>query len=151
MKKPKLSDLAYDDGPYSDPGYTVDEMDGEVTVDEIDGGEELAMAEEYADEEESGGSDGVYMDPEVMQIVASFGIEGAHMPLETWGHWIYALLAAGVFFGLVVMMFERGSAEMLHLVYVGLFTATFGIVFLLMLQWIAEISLLLPTRGFRRI
>ena len=141
-----VSDLAYDDASYSDE-YGVDDIDGDVTVDAIEG-EELAMAEEYAEEDESEGSDGVYMDPEVMQIVATFGIEGAHMPLETWGHWIYALLAAGVFFGLVVVMFERGSAEMLHLVYVALFTATFGIVFLLMLQWIAEISLLLPTRGF---
>jgi RsiW-degrading membrane proteinase PrsW (M82 family) len=64
-------------------------------------------------------------------------IDGAHLSYDTWMHWVYALLATGGFFGVIWLLFIPGNASPRQVFIVGLATATFGIVFLLAVQWIA--------------
>lgn len=74
-------------------------------------------------------------------------IEGAHLAYNTWVHWLYATLAAAGFFSLLMLMFPPGTAKPAHLLAVGLFTGTIGIVFLLAVQFIADMSQGLWFRG----
>ena len=63
--------------------------------------------------------------------------DDAHLPRETVRHYIYAGVSAFVFWGFLLAMFARESARPGHLLLVGLFTATLGIVFLLGVQYVA--------------
>ena len=74
-------------------------------------------------------------------------IAGAHLPRDTWLHWLYGLLASVAFMGMLVGLFERGNARVPHLLGVGLATATAGIIFLLAVQWIAAFSAGMPLVG----
>ena len=74
-------------------------------------------------------------------------ITGAHLPRDTWLHWLYGVLASVAFMGMLVGLFERGNARVAHLLGVGLATATGGIFFLLAVQWIAAYSAALPFYG----
>jgi RsiW-degrading membrane proteinase PrsW (M82 family) len=70
-------------------------------------------------------------------------LDGAHLAKDSWAHWLYALLAAGAFFALTLAAFPRGPADDTkpqHLLYVGLFTGTAGILFLLGVQFAADAS-----------
>ena len=73
--------------------------------------------------------------------------EGAHLPRETWVHWIYAAIAAALFIALVRLLFESGDATIPHLLLVGIVTATVGIISLLAFQWIADWSQGVWVRG----
>jgi RsiW-degrading membrane proteinase PrsW (M82 family) len=53
-------------------------------------------------------------------------------------HWLYALVAAALFMGFLLVLASQGTAEPLHLLLIALFTATIGIVFLLFVQFAAE-------------
>jgi RsiW-degrading membrane proteinase PrsW (M82 family) len=53
-------------------------------------------------------------------------------------HWGFALIAAGAFFGLMMFLFDRGSAKAQSLLFTGVFTGTVGIILLLVLQFVAE-------------
>ena len=64
-------------------------------------------------------------------------LEGAHMPRRTFMHWLYALLASGVFFLLGMFIVRDKDAHPGGLAAAGLFTGTVGIVLLLGLQWLA--------------
>jgi protease PrsW len=67
-------------------------------------------------------------------------IEGAHLAYGSWNHWYYAI-AAAVFFGLASFaLFPQGNAQWKHLLLIPVGTATFGIVFLISLQWIAAFA-----------
>lgn len=70
-------------------------------------------------------------------------IDGAHLSSESWAHWLYALLAAAFFCGLIHWLFERGEAQITYLLAIGLLTATVGIFMLIAFQWVAGI-----TQGF---
>jgi RsiW-degrading membrane proteinase PrsW (M82 family) len=65
-------------------------------------------------------------------------IDGAHLAYNSWMHWFYALLSAAGFLGVTWLIFSHGNARPKHVLWVGVSTATFGIVFLLGVQWIAE-------------
>ena len=64
-------------------------------------------------------------------------IEGAHLARKTFLHWIYALLAAGVFLALTLVLFP-GAGQAVHILAIALFTATIGIVLLVLVQLLAE-------------
>jgi RsiW-degrading membrane proteinase PrsW (M82 family)/phage FluMu protein Com len=64
-------------------------------------------------------------------------VEGAHLSMNSWVHWLYALLSAAMFFGLIVALFPLVETKASHMLVVGLITATCGIFSLLMFQWIA--------------
>jgi RsiW-degrading membrane proteinase PrsW (M82 family) len=64
-------------------------------------------------------------------------IEGAFLPRKTFVHWIYALLAGGVFLAITFVLFP-GARQAIHLLVIGAFTATIGILLLLLAQLLAE-------------
>lgn len=70
-------------------------------------------------------------------------IEGAHLLKNTWMHWIYAAMAALAFWIILILLFPKGNAAPIHLLLVGIATATLGLVFLLSVQWLAD-----KTEGF---
>jgi RsiW-degrading membrane proteinase PrsW (M82 family) len=55
-------------------------------------------------------------------------------------HWLYALAAAAIFLAAMLLLFEHGSATLAQVLTIGICTATFGILFLLCVQWIAEVT-----------
>jgi RsiW-degrading membrane proteinase PrsW (M82 family) len=67
-------------------------------------------------------------------------IEGAHLPRATWTHWLYALLATAGFLAAVYGLFDRGDAVFWQVLLVIGSMATFGILFLLAVQWIAAFT-----------
>jgi RsiW-degrading membrane proteinase PrsW (M82 family) len=66
--------------------------------------------------------------------------EDAHLSYFTNAHWLYALISAGGFFGLMLLCFEIGRAKTWQLGVVALATATAGILFLIVVQWIAAFT-----------
>jgi RsiW-degrading membrane proteinase PrsW (M82 family) len=77
---------------------------------------------------------------ELLNAVPGGRLDGAHLAHDTFTHWIYALLAALGFFGIIFVLFDRGHARWKHLPLVGLFTSTAGIIFLLVVQQIAQFT-----------
>lgn len=65
-------------------------------------------------------------------------VEGAFLPRKTLWHWVYGLLAAGLFLGCTLFLFPADAGEPLHLLLIGLFTATIGILLLLLAQFLAD-------------
>ena len=70
-------------------------------------------------------------------------IEGAMLPRRSLAHWGLAAISALGFWFLILQFFPRGTAKPKHLLYVGLFTGTGGIVLLLIVQALAD-----ATRGW---
>jgi len=56
----------------------------------------------------------------------------AHLPRDSQLHWLYAALSAGVFACLISLCFAPGTAPPLHILGVGLFTGTVGVLLLLL-------------------
>jgi hypothetical protein len=54
-------------------------------------------------------------------------LAGAFLPRNSWLHWAFALVSAVLFLGFCMLLAVDKSAEPLHLLLVGLFTATIGI------------------------
>jgi RsiW-degrading membrane proteinase PrsW (M82 family) len=64
-------------------------------------------------------------------------IVGAFLPRNTIMHWFLAILAAGLFFAILLLMSRDGSAEWWHLLVLGSIIATGGIALLLTIQFLA--------------
>ena len=67
-------------------------------------------------------------------------LEGAHLSRSSYIHWAYAGTAAVGFLLLVLLMFSVERSEPLHLLAIGAFTGTLGIVFLFAVQICSQIS-----------
>lgn len=67
-------------------------------------------------------------------------LPGAHLPRRTIIHWLYATLSATAFLILVTVIFPPGTANPLSLAAAGIFTATLGILFLLIVQVLAMVT-----------
>jgi RsiW-degrading membrane proteinase PrsW (M82 family) len=61
-------------------------------------------------------------------------LDGAHLARNSAGHWIYAAIATAAFLLLLGLFFSVERAQPLHLLAVGAFTGTVGIIFLLLVQ-----------------
>jgi hypothetical protein len=61
-------------------------------------------------------------------------IQGAHLAHDSSTHWLYAALSAALFFLVMLLLFPKGDTKIGHLVSVGVFTGTIGILFLLAVQ-----------------
>lgn len=61
-------------------------------------------------------------------------IEGAHLSRDSWMHWLYAMIAAGVFFGALTLVFPASRATPRQLLRIGIFTGTIGILLLICFQ-----------------
>ena len=79
----------------------------------------------------------------LFELLPDQKIEGAHLSHGTWVHWLYALAAAALFLVAILVLFQPGSATLSQVLTIGTCTATFGILFLISVQWIAE-----ATQGF---
>ncbi|HMC89690.1 MAG TPA: PrsW family glutamic-type intramembrane protease [Gemmataceae bacterium] len=64
-------------------------------------------------------------------------LSGALLPRRTLMHWAFALIAAILYLAFIVLLSADGSAEVHHVLGIGLFTATIGILFLFLVQLIA--------------
>lgn len=67
-------------------------------------------------------------------------IDGAHLARDSWMHWLYALASIVLFLLMLRYFFDRGDAEWPHIVLVGVCVATFGVFFLLVVQFIAAVT-----------
>ena len=65
-------------------------------------------------------------------------VEGAFLPRETSTHWIFAILAGGIFMGLGLLLLPAKTTKPLHVFLAGLFTGTGGVLLLLLVQMIAS-------------
>ncbi len=68
--------------------------------------------------------------------------DSAHLPRKTLVHWLYAVVAAIVFWSFALLLFPGEKKTPLHLLLIGLFTGTAGIILLLGFQFLAR-----ATRG----
>lgn len=75
---------------------------------------------------------------DVLTALPNQRLDGAHLPRKTWVHWLYAGLATVLFVGLLVFLTTSQEAELRSLLGIGLFTGTIGILFLLLVQFLAE-------------
>lgn len=64
-------------------------------------------------------------------------IEGALLARESWTHWVFALLAAGGFFGVALLLLPAPDCRPTRVFLVGVFTGTAGVFLLLVIQFIA--------------
>ena len=71
-------------------------------------------------------------------------LAGAHLARDSATHWVYAAIAAVAFLALLGLLFSVERANPLHLLGVGAFTGTIGIVFLLLVQFCSNFRF----RGF---
>jgi RsiW-degrading membrane proteinase PrsW (M82 family) len=62
----------------------------------------------------------------------------AHLPRATWAHWVYAAMAAAAFWVFALVLFPGEAKTPSHLLMVGLFTGTVGIILLLGFQLAAS-------------
>jgi RsiW-degrading membrane proteinase PrsW (M82 family) len=67
-------------------------------------------------------------------------LDGAFLPYRTWMHWVFAGLATILFMAFFLLLASHGTAESSHLLGIGLFTATAGILFLFLVQALASWS-----------
>jgi len=80
-------------------------------------------------------------DPELLfEALPNQKLAGALLPRKTWLHWGLAAGSAVLFLGFLLLLAKYGTAEPRHILYVGLFTATCGVVLLLLFQVAAEWS-----------
>jgi RsiW-degrading membrane proteinase PrsW (M82 family) len=74
---------------------------------------------------------------EVLDALPEHRIEGAFHARDTGAHWLYALLSAGAFWGLILLLYPLGKASSKQIWFAGIFVGTIGILLLLGLQWTA--------------
>ncbi len=84
---------------------------------------------------------------ELLKALPDGRIEGALLAHDSARHWLFAGMSAFGFLSLLVLMFPQGRAKPWHLFAVGLFTATIGIFFLLLVQWAADSAGNFQVRG----
>jgi RsiW-degrading membrane proteinase PrsW (M82 family) len=65
----------------------------------------------------------------------------AHLPYDSAMQWVYGAIAAAAFLLLILGFFSVERVHPLHLLGIGLFTGTVGIIFLLMVQFCARFRL----------
>src|SRR5207237_10648165 len=61
-------------------------------------------------------------------------LKGALLPRDTWAHWLFTLGGAALFLGFLWALSLEGTATPQNLLAIGLFTATIGILFLIVVQ-----------------
>jgi RsiW-degrading membrane proteinase PrsW (M82 family) len=75
---------------------------------------------------------------DLLQVMPNGKLLGAHLPRDSAMHWIYAAIAAAGFLILTLAFFSVERANPLHLLGIGFFTGTVGIVFLLVVQFCSQ-------------
>ena len=81
---------------------------------------------------------GVSLD-DLLRVMPEGKLLGAHLPRDSGMHWIYAAVAAAGFLILTLAFFSVERANPLHMLVIGLFTGTVGIIFLMLVQFCSQI------------
>ncbi len=81
--------------------------------------------------------DGVSLD-DLLRAMPEGKLLGAHLPRDSAMHWMYAAVTAAGFLILTLAFFSVERANPLHLLGIGLFTGTVGIVFLILVQFCSQ-------------
>src|SRR5204863_6294577 len=68
-------------------------------------------------------------------------ISGALLARDSLVHWLFAFVAAAVYMTFLILLASDKCAQPLHLLGIGLFTATCGIFLLLVLQALASVRI----------
>jgi RsiW-degrading membrane proteinase PrsW (M82 family) len=77
---------------------------------------------------------------EILGTIPSGKFSGAFLPRHTWAHWLFAAGSVVLFMTFLVFLASDGSAQPGHLLGLGAFTATVGIVFLFIVQFLASMT-----------
>lgn len=77
---------------------------------------------------------------DVIDALPNHKLPGAFLPARTWLHWAFAGGATVLFMAFFLLLASGKAAEPMHVLGLGLFTATIGIVFLLLVQLLANWS-----------
>lgn len=85
-------------------------------------------------------SDGELDEDDLFAVLPDGKIEGALLAQGSHLHWLLAAGATVVMLGGVWLLFERGAATPRQFLLVALSTSTFGILFLVMVQWMAMLT-----------
>ncbi len=75
---------------------------------------------------------------DLLRVMPEGKLLGAHLPRDSAMHWIYAAVTAAAFLILTLAFFSVERANPLHLLGIGLFTGTVGIVFLMAVQFCSQ-------------
>ena len=78
---------------------------------------------------------------ELFAVLPEGKLFGAHLSQSTIMHWVYATVAVTGFLLLILLMFSVERANPLHLLGIGLFTGTAGIIFLFAVQFCSQIDI----------
>jgi RsiW-degrading membrane proteinase PrsW (M82 family) len=85
---------------------------------------------------------------QIFAVLPDHKLLGAWLPRDTWAHWLLTAGAALLFFLFLLALTLEGSAKPQHLLIVGVFTATVGLLFLFVVQALAAWSqhfIVIPT------
>jgi RsiW-degrading membrane proteinase PrsW (M82 family) len=85
---------------------------------------------------------------DVIMALPDHRIEGAHLSRDSWRHWLYAGIAASLFFGLLTLAFPASRASPQQVLRIGVFTGTIGILLLICFQVAAAATEGVWLRGF---
>jgi len=77
---------------------------------------------------------------DVIKALPDEKLTGAFLGRKTWAHWGFAAVMAVVFMAFFMFLASDGSAVPAHLFGIGFFTATIGILLLILFQYAAEWS-----------
>jgi RsiW-degrading membrane proteinase PrsW (M82 family) len=93
----------------------------------------IAMLEDKLDE-------GKASEDELFALLPGSKLKGALLPRNSWAHWGMAAGAAVLFMAFFLLLSAHGGAEPTHILGSGLFTATAGILLLLFVQFLADVT-----------
>ncbi len=82
--------------------------------------------------------DGIKSLDDLLHAMPGDKLIGAHLARSTFMHWVYAAVSIVLFLALIMIFFPVEPAQPVHLLAVGLFTGTIGILFLLAVQFCAQ-------------
>ncbi len=83
------------------------------------------------------------MDPDdLLRLLPGNKLPGAFLARDSYLHWLFALIAVAAFLTFLVFLASDKSAQPLHLVGLGFFTATGGILLLLVVQALAGLGII---------
>lgn len=91
--------------------------------------------------------EGAAEDTDLFEVFPDQRIVGAHLGRYSWRHWLYALLSATAFAGLLVGLAARSEVSLRTILLAGLVTGTLGIILLLGFQWVAAATQGVWVRG----
>ncbi|WZO98557.1 PrsW family glutamic-type intramembrane protease [Isosphaeraceae bacterium EP7] len=78
---------------------------------------------------------------DAIAVLPGHKLDGAHLSRDTSAHWVYAAIATVGFLLLIGLFFSVERAQTLHLLGIGAFTGTVGVIVLLLVQFCSNFRL----------